>query len=778
MIVAIRKVIGDLRNARTQALLLFAAIVIGQAIMTAAFMAQSVVGREIDRNFLMAKAPDITIEAYGVDGAALRDVEAVPGVAAVDSLAVLSGRYRLSDGSWRQVIVFGRRDFNDLRVSKVFAKGGVWPPRADQVLVERSGLGILQRTIGQSLEISFGKGRRLDLTYAGVVHDPAQAPSWQENTVYGYAPLSTLTTLAAPRPIQFHVRIGPDAKPAIVAKEVSDVLIRRGGRVTRVNTLPAVHPHADLMNGLLLLLSVFSVLAFLAAVFLAGSIIAALAQRQQRHIAVLRSLGASRLRIALMYLAFALTPAIPGLIVGAVAGEAAAGLLQEAIAGQLNIEIADGGPSEALRSALLIAGGAAMLVCVCMPAASSVRRPVREVLQGGLKVLHRPWLRFRILSPMDRLAVAEAFQRPGKTAVTIAALTLGGVALLASSNTFVSLVGLVDRFAASRHDTVAVVMSDRPDPAVLEPGLRAVAGMGRYELWDRKIVSLSARGQMGQFGGQVALYSPPIDTRMGLPALAAGRWPAQPGEIAVSKLSASYNSGLKTAFETGENVVIAVDGKSTTAKIVGLADEWGMSVWASPATFSAVASPNDRSRELRALVDPGRAQAAVAEIERAVIAAGSFPLASTTRDGRREVMVNHFFSFYQFLLVAALSASLVGGAALSANIGSNVLSRTREIGVLRALGADSGALFRLVLVQALAVCLASCALAAALSLPLSGLLNRAIEETALHMLLPLKISWEALAGMTAGACLLATIAAVAPAIRIQRLAIREAIAYE
>jgi len=81
-------------------------------------------------------------------------------------------------------------------------------------------------------------------------------------------------------------------------------------------------------------------------------------------------------------------------------------------------------------------------------------------------------------------------------------------------------------------------------------------------------------------------------------------------------------------------------------------------------------------------------------------------------------MSNHFLNFLQFLLVACVTAALVGGVALSAAIGSNVLERTREIGVLRTLGATTGTTFRLVLGQSLSLTLLCLALAIAGSFPL------------------------------------------------------------
>ena len=299
--------------------------------------------------------------------------------------------------------------------------------------------------------------------------------------------------------------------------------------------------------------------------------------------------------------------------------------------------------------------------------------------------------------------------------------------------------------------------------------------MRRFEFWDMKAANLSVDGAAA---GRVALLNPAAGTQMGLPRVVSGRWPKGDGEIAVSRMAAAFNPLLQRAFDQQKPVLISVEGASTPARVVGILDEWGPGAWASASTFVRIALPTDRSRELRAIVAPNKAASAVPLIEQAVLSSASFPLSATTTQDRRTVMVNHFFSFYQFLLVAGLSAVVVGGIALSASIGSNVLNRVREIGVLKALGADSTALFRLVLVQALATTLVSVVLAIILSWPLSSLMVRLLQDRGLHMELPLVISWEALLGLTVGAVLLGILAAIAPAIRIKSLAIREAITAE
>lgn len=773
--VGLRKIAGDLRHARSQALMLFAAILVGQALMTAAFMARSVIASEIERNYAMTASPDVTIDAYGIEVQDLSRFERVAGIGKIDVLSVVSGRYRQRDGSWRAIMIYGRRDFADQRVSKIFRKAGQWPSAPRNLLIEQSGTGIAGKELGDEIQVQFGRGKRLDLTYTGVVHDAAQAPSWQENTVYGYVPLGTVKAALDNPILQLRIILTPDATPATVAKDVSAIVTNEGGRVGRVNLVPATHPHADLMNGLLILLAIFSILSFAVAICLAASIVAGLAQRQERQMAVLRALGASRRKIAILHLGFALAPAVPGLLLGAVLGQAGATLLQAAVANQLNIEVGSGPPPTGIRDVLLIAGAIGVVTALIVPVMAASRKSVRQILQSGLRQLRKPRLAVRMFRPLDQLAIAEAFQRPVRASITVMALTLAGAALLSSANAFSSLVSLVDRMADSRHDDIEVVLSDPPDNSKLARGMARIEGVRRYELWDRKAVNLDVDGQTVV---RLPILSPSPATRMGLPRLVAGKWPAGEGEIAISQMAAAFNPLLRQAFDQKSSIQLSFDGGKTQARIVGLTDEWGPGAWTSKATFDAIATPRDRARDLRIIVEPGRVAAVQQQLDAAITAANSFPTLASSKDDRRTVMVNHFYSFYQFLLIAGLGAAFIGGIALSASIGSSVLERVREIGIIKTLGADSAALFRLVLVQAAATTTVSLVLAALLAWPLSLLLTKLIKDFALHMNLELVISTTALGLLTAGSIIMAVMAAVAPAIRIKSMTVREAITAE
>jgi putative ABC transport system permease protein len=774
MNVALRKIAGDLRQNWGRVALLFAAIAIGQGAMTATFSARAVLDREISRDFAAANPPQVTVETTGLGTDALAGLRGLPGVEALDTRVVVSARTRLAGGAWRPILLFGVRDFADLPVSRIFPTSGVWPPGAGEVLIERSGLGMMAFSPAAPLEVQAGPDHQGALRFAGSVHDPSLAPSWQEGMLYGYATQGALARIAGPeRPLQLRATAAAGADPIAVGKALTREVQRLGGRVVRLDTSPPRHPHADLMQGLMSILSLFSLLSFVLALSLAGSVVAAFTQRQARQFAVLRALGASGFRIGLIHLAVVLVPALTGVALGAAAGSGFARLLEAAVAGQLNIDIRDAGVGSGLATGLVLAGLAAAAAAALGPVTTSLRRPVREALQGAAGGRARGGLVLPGLAPLDRLAVAEAFSRPLRTTVAVLALALGGGALIASTNVYDSLVGVIDRELAARHDTLELRLDRTPDRAILEAGLRRIPGLRDYELWGLKAVAL----EDGRFStGRLGLFSPKAGTILGLPKVTAGRWPSGPGEIAVSGVAARRTPGF--ALVPGRRVVLSAGAQRRLVTVVGVVDEFDATVWTGPATFAEVATPRDLGRDLRVAADPARADAVAAQVEQAVIAAGSFPDATLTRAARREMMVGHFFAFYCLLATAALAAAAVGGLALSTTIASNVLERTREIGVLRAVGAGTGALARFVLVQALAIAGLSQVLAVALALPVSRLAVDQLETNALHLDLPLRVSVVALAGSAFGAAAIAAIAALAPAWRLARLSVREAVAHE
>lgn len=771
MSVAAQKILGDVQQNWGRLVLLLVTVAIGQGVLTAALTSRSVLEREITRNFAVANAPEITLNTSGIPSDALASLRKTPGVAEIDTRMLASIRVRAPGQPWRRMILFGVRDFEDIRVSRLVRSAAVAAPASGEILLERSGLGFLGTGVGGHLDVQAEARHPAVLNVAGTVHDPALPPSWQEGVGYGYVPESAMAAILGPGGSrQLRITTQADAEPAKVARMVADAVAAGGGHVLSAVVAEPAHPHIGLMRTMLGLFAVFSVLAFLLSLSLISSMVASLTRRQERQFAVLRALGASSVRIAMLHLGLVLVPGLAGVVSGYLLGSAAGDLLQVAMAAQLNIDIADALAAPAVRIGLLVVGMVGLLSAALVPLILSIRKPVREILQGPAPSNPFTWRGLALLAPIDRLAVAEAFARPGGTIVTMFALSVGGIGLIAATSTYLSLVGAVDLALEARRDTLEIVLADGRVAQPLAARLARIKGVQAYEFWGARSVPI-LRGDAAS--STLALYSPPVNTGMGRPPVTAGRWPSNPGEVAVSAAAAG-----NAKLTVGQDLRLAARDGVAQVRIVGLVNDFGESMWTTPATFRRLAGPTDMGTDLRLVLEPARFAEVRAEVEQAVLDVGGFPKSSVVKADRRDTMVNHFAEFYRFLLISAIAAAVVGAVALSATVASNTLERTREIGVLRALGGHFGTVARLVAIQSLALTLASLVIAIGLALPLSAVIVDQLSKRALYLTMPLQFSLEAIAGWSLASVSIAVAASVTPALRLVQMSIRAAVVHE
>jgi putative ABC transport system permease protein len=108
----------------------------------------------------------------------------------------------------------------------------------------------------------------------------------------------------------------------------------------------------------------------------------------------------------------------------------------------------------------------------------------------------------------------------------------------------------------------------------------------------------------------------------------------------------------------------------------------------------------------------------------------------------------------------------------------NVMERSREIGVMRAIGASNGAIMRIVLVEGMLIGLISWALAIGLSVPTTSALNVGVGTAVLTMPMDFSFSLGGLIIWLGGALIVGAVASAWPAWNAMRMTVREVLAYE
>ena len=779
-----RKVRADWQAYRLQIALIGLVLVLGAAGVVATLDAQAVLRREIAASYSGAAAPDLALWFETVDEPLLAQVAAQPGVGAVDARRVSYTRVAGAAGTDYPARLSVVRNPLAITLGKVHrhedgataADAGVW--------IEQSGASLLGIRPGDTLRLRSPDGGSVELPLAGYLHDPGVAPSTQERMVYAYVS-STLAPLLQQKaePDQLLVRIDAGAGDAAeFGRQLATAAKAAGYEALRVEALPVGHPHELLMTALLRVFGALSGLAYTSSAAWAAYMVALWMKREVRVVGILKTLGARSHQIALQYLALGapllLITAALAMPLGAALGRALVG--HYAVA--LNIDVVDVGVTAGLRGFELALALALPLLAVALPILRAAQMtPLQAIHDAGVlppKGAGR-WRAYWLRLPGHAqwtLALRNSFRRPWRLTVILLALGSGGALLLTTHSNYESLMQVIDRSLEQQGHDMELILQ-RPAPAAaLEAIARAQLGVRVAEAWRRAGVTIGDGAATAPTGARAPLLGyPPSSQLFKLPVI-QGRAAAEDasGEVLVSRALADRMAKI----QLGQTLTLRYREHQTRVQVVGLVEEIAQAqMYAPSATFEAVTGLGDAASLVRIKAQDATLPALASALDQRFLQARHTPSQIITRDQVRDALDEHFKVVGDFIRMVALATALVGAIWLAASSSMNVHDRTREIGVLRTLGATPRTIAAVFIAEGAAVALLSALLAIAASLVLTSALNGAAATGLLHVAVPLRFSVLGLVILAAG--LAVVLLAVALAVRrVLRMSARDALAYK
>ncbi len=782
------KVLRDLATERGRLLLMLAAMAVSLIAVGAVLGAYALLMREVAANYLGTRPAEATLElAGGVDRALVEEVRKRPEIAEAEARDAVLARVRVGE-DWRPLLVFVIDDFEHMRLNTFRPEEGVWPPPAGTMLVERSAVGMIEAGPGRAVRVKTPHGVAQEVAISGTVHDPGLAPAWQERMGYAYVTRDTIARLGEPAALH-ELRIAlrkPAADRASIesaAKSLAQWLDAAGHSVREIRVPPpGKHPHQLQMVTILTMLATFAGMALVLSAILVATNLAAMLARQVREIGVMKTIGARSSQIAGIYLALVAGVALVSLVVAAPGGVLGARAFSGAVAKMLNLELTSMVIPLWVFAVQAAAGVLVPLLLAAIPIRRSSTATIRATLdQHGASSDSLRQAFSRLPRPLR-----NALRRPTRLALTLILLAAGGAIFMTALNLKQSWVQNLDKFYAARHYDLELRFQ-RPQSLSVAEAMRRVPGVRSVEAWGWAPASISRPGEIdvsseypdGRHATFDLLAPPPSTKLVRLPVL-EGRWLSETDTdgVVLNHSARAKLSGLRV----GDTVALSVGGKATRWRLLGVVEEVGAGAiaYVSDQAFATATSTEGSARMLR-LVTSATSPEERSTILRAVehsLAAVNVPIEQALPlSEHRTAVGDHLVILIRALIAMATVMAIVGALGLASTMGVSVIERTRELAVMKTIGATPRRVVRDLLVEALTISALSWILACVVSLPLTFYVDRLIGNLGFLASLPFVVVPAAALGWLVLVCVVSLLATWLPARRAAALNVRQALAY-
>ncbi len=781
-----RKVFRDAWHHKGRTVLVVLAIAIGITGAGSVLNTWSLLRVVTHDGYLATNPASATLRLDSTDDALIATIRAMPSIADVQARRTVIAS-AMVEGAWRSAMIFSTKDFEAHRIGRLTPQSGTWPPADGSIVIEISSVDFAGAVLGEPVLFQTGKGRTVPLAVQGIARDAGLAPGWMEHVVYAFATPATLAQLGAPSSLdqlQIVVRDLSLEREGVrrIAYEVRDVAQRNGYRVTGVDVPePGRHVHAAQIDSLLMTQGIFGVLALLLSGFLVVNLITAMLAGQVREIGVMKALGASGTQLASMYLGLAV---VLGLLACAIAIPMALVIgrwYASFTSTLLNFDTAGFDVPRWSVAIQLAAGILLPLSAAAIPVIRGSRMAVSEALRDfGITSSGDDALMRRIdgFGRPVLLALRNSLRKRQRTSLTLATLALGGAVYVGALNLRSSIrastaymYGEINRF------DITIRFDESHAADSIATLLASMTGVAGAEAWGAKRAAVVMSG--GELGSAFPLVGLSRDTRMVAYPIVSGRW-LEPGDRNVLVVGRRVAADDPTIV-VGRELPLVIDGKETKWKVVGIAESGP-----APIAVTSLESLSDVTgvkrvdlAVVRTIERDGVSQGAISRRLRQDLDDRGFAVSSVQlSEENRRVLEDHLLMVAGFLLVMSQAMIVVGGLGLASTMSLAVLERTREIGVMRAIGARHGSILGMLQLEALTMSIAGWALAIPLSLPASIL----IGEVFGRIMFPVPVSflpdWRAVANWLVVVIVVSIAACAWPAFRATRITTARALSYE
>ncbi|MBI3175791.1 MAG: ABC transporter permease [Chloroflexi bacterium] len=805
-----RKVVHDLFDNVARTLLVVFSIAVGVFSIGVISGAYVIISNDMPITYAANVPANVELRMANFGDEVLTSVRNFKNVKDAEARYVFNVRVRVpGTQKWTTLDLMAFDDYKKNQVNLLQPVEGESVPGKHEVVLEKGALDELDTGVGGQLEFELPDGTTKILPVVGIVKDSATGAGDFLGSETAYITMSTLSSLQQPQVfnrIYLTVSSGGDNLAHIreVGADLKDKLEKGGALVIRQRFSEThKHPLADTLNAVLGILLALGVLILFLSSSLIANTLSALLNQHLRFIGVMKLIGGRGRQVLIMYLVLILSFGIIALLIAVPLGGVGAYALANYIATTLGFDLLGYRVVPFSASIQIAVGLLVPLIAGLAPVVNGSRITVLSALSGNLTEDEKPhdgtgekrvhwmdWMQVQFTHMLAKrgihiprpfvISLRNTFRRRSRLLLTLFTLTMGGAIFIAVFNVRVTLhdyMGIIGKYFS------ADVTLDFNRPYRLreiEQAVMQVDGVTGVEGW--QFVSGEILDPNGNVLENLNVFGPPANSLLVRPLMVSGRWlhADDVRGLALSESVLKYYPDL----QPGQTIRLKINGDDQDWTVLGIfkfMDREGVFAYAPFGYISEVNNLTNRSYSFRVVASSHdrSTQDAMAEKLDTYLRDKGFDLRrSEAGHASLDTATESLDILVTFLLIMAILTAVVGSMGLTGTMGMNVLERTREIGIMRAIGADDRAVMRTVIAEGVVIGVISFALAILLSIPFTYMLSTIVSLAVFQTPIDVVFTYSGYAIWLALVLALSAVASILPARNAARLTIREVLAYE
>ncbi|HEX5809952.1 MAG TPA: FtsX-like permease family protein [Anaerolineales bacterium] len=734
------------------------------------------------------------------DRETLLSLREVPGVEDIEPYNSVNVLYKLRpEDEWRQGVIQMRDNYEQQKYELLQLRGGHWPNSKNDLAVERMGAQSLNIGIGDSVIFKIDEKERV-LPITGFIRHPFVPPPQFMDLAFFFVNGEGMERLGIPdgKFGGFYVRVTPYSEEYAreVATSIKDKLAKQNINVAAFQYEdPNKHWGRTYLDAMTQVQQLLALICVVIGAILVFNTISNLITQQTNQIGILKAIGGRMPTIVGMYLVSALVYGTLAFLIALPLGAIVAHYITKLFLNLFNIDYDTFNIS---RNAVILQAFCALLAPllaglppILQGAAITVRQAIASYgLGGGYRsgrldrVVESVGARF--LPSHYATALGNMFRHKGRLILTQVVLIVAGASFLMVMSLNSSLDLTLDNyFGRLRYDTRIYFSSlERGDQIMSLAG--SVPGVEKVELDYSQQANLFLEGQQVKDAGlSTNIRGIRAGSDIYEPLIVAGRW-----------LSAQDIGRIVVIpRQTAEDYEISVGDMITLDLGVYGEDQWQViglyepvfvggfasaNLYAPMETLYKISKKHNRASQImvRTTAHDEASVTTITKNLKDVFEQHSLKVAaSTTQLEARATNEWQFSLVTSMLLALSIIVAIVGGIALMGALSIGVIERTKEIGVLRAIGARSHTILGIFIMEGVLQGLVSWLIAIPLSILVSPFAASAMGKVMFGATLDYQYNWLAVFVWLGIVVAISIFASMFPARGATRISVRDSLAY-